>query len=62
MTGTDFDPDAMIDAMAPLLALPLAQADRAVIATHLRIALAMAATVEAVPLPDAAEPLPVFRP
>jgi hypothetical protein len=58
----DFDPDAVIDAMAPLLGLPLAAADRAAIATHLRIARAMADTLAAHPLPDDAEPLPVFRP
>ena len=59
---TEFDPDTLIDAMAPLLDLPLEAADRAVIATHLRIARSMAATVAAHPLPDDAEPLPVFRP
>ena len=59
---TEFDPDTLIDAMAPLLDLPLEAADRAVIATHLRIAQGMAATVAAHPLPDDAEPLPVFRP
>jgi hypothetical protein len=59
---TDFDPDAVIAAMAPLLDLPLDAADQSVIATHLRIARTMAATVAAVPLPDPAEPLPVFRP
>ncbi len=59
---TEFDPDRVIDAMAPLLDLPLDGADRAVIAMHLRIAHAMAATVAAVPLSDHAEPLPVFRP
>jgi len=59
---TEFDPDAVIAAMAPLLDLPLEGADAAVVATHLRIARAMAATVAAVPLSDEAEPLPVFRP
>ena len=59
---TDFDPDAVIDAMAPLLGLPLAAANRTVIATHLRIARRMAATVADLSLPDDSEPLPVFRP
>lgn len=62
MTDPDFDPDALIDAMAPLLDLPLEAVDRAVVATHLRIARRMAGSVAAHPLPDAAEPLPVFRP
>jgi hypothetical protein len=59
---SEFDPDRIIDAMAPLLELPLQHADRGLIATHLRIARSMAAIVAAHPLPDDAEPLPVFRP
>ena len=62
MTDPEFDPEAYIDAMAAALDLPPGAADRAVIATHLGIARAMAANVEAHPLPDEAEPLPVFRP
>lgn len=62
MTDRDVDPDAMIDAMAPLLGLPVAAADRAVVAAHLRIARRMADALGDVPLPDAADPLPVFRP
>lgn len=56
------DLEATITGMAALLDLPLEHADRAVIATHLRIARDMAATAFDQPLPDEAEPLPVFRP
>ena len=57
-----FDPDAVVAAMAPLLGLSLEPADPAVVALHLRIAAGMAEVVDAVALPEDAEPLPVFRP
>jgi hypothetical protein len=57
-----FDADAVVAAMAPMLGLPLHDADPAVVALHLRIAAGMAEVVGAVDLPEEAEPLPVFRP
>lgn len=57
-----FDPEAVIAAMAPLLELPLDEADPGAVAMHLRIAKGMADVVAAVELSDDAEPLPVFQP
>ena len=57
-----FDPEALIDAMAPLLGLDLQVGYRAGVATNLRIAAAMAALVLAEPIDDEAEPAPVFTP
>lgn len=59
---SDFDPEVVVSAMAPMLDLPLEDADQAAVALHLRIAKGMADMVAAVDLPDDAEPLPVFLP
>lgn len=57
-----FDPDAVIDAMAPLMGLAIAPDYRDGVAGNLRIAAAMAALVLADPPGDHAEPAPVFTP
>jgi hypothetical protein len=57
-----FDPEAVIDALAPLLGLPVTSEYRAGAAANLRIAAAMAALVLAEPVGDHAEPAPVFTP
>ena len=57
-----FDPEAVIDALAPLLGLTVPAEARAAVATNLRIAAAMAALVLERPLGDDAEPAPVFTP
>ncbi len=57
-----FDPEAVIDAMAPLLGLDVRAEDRAGVASNLAIAAAMAALVLEPPLGDHAEPAPVFQP
>jgi hypothetical protein len=57
---TQFDPDAVIDAMAPLLDLTIGQDFRAGVATSLRICADFAAVVASVPLDDHEEPAPVF--
>lgn len=58
----DFDPDRVIDAMAPLLGLDIRPEHRAGVAANLRIAAGLAALVLAEPLGDHAEPAPVYTP
>ena len=63
MTGQDrkpFDPEAVIDAMAPLLDLSIDPDYRPGIATNLLVTARFAAVVLAAPLDDEAEPAPVF--
>lgn len=65
MSGTGpapFDPEAMMDAMAPLLGLTIEPAARAAVAANLEVTARFAAIVMAVPLDDEAEPAPVFVP
>ncbi|WP_237477793.1 AtzG-like protein [Lichenibacterium dinghuense] len=62
MTAPAFDPEAVIDAMAPLLGLAVAPEHRAGIAANLRALAAMAALVLDPPVGDHAEPAPVFTP
>ena len=60
VTGHAFDPEAMVDAMAPLLGLTLTPESRAQTIVHLRIAAEHAQKLLSVPLDDADEPAPVF--
>lgn len=63
MTRTsDFDPEAVIDAMAPLLGLDIAPEYRSGIATNLRVTAGLATLVLEFPIDDHAEPAAVFRP
>ncbi len=55
-----FDPEAVIDAMAPLLGLTIAPDQRAGVVTNLVVTARFAALVLAEPMPDDAEPAPVF--
>ncbi len=57
-----FDPEAVIDALAPLLGLTIAPESRGPVAANLRVAAAMAELVCDAPLGDHAEPAPVFTP
>lgn len=54
--------DALIDAGTALLRIPVDPAWRPAIRLHLGISLTHAATVLDFPLPDDAEPAPVFQP
>lgn len=56
------DPEAVIDAMAPLLGLDIAPEYRPGIAANLRVTAGLAALVLEFPLDDHAEPAAVFRP
>jgi hypothetical protein len=60
MSSASFDPEALIDAMAPLLGLTLTPESRAQTALHLRIAAQQAEKLFTVSLDDAEEPAPVF--
>ena len=57
-----FDPEALADAMAPLLGLTQTPESRAQTIVHLRIAAEQAAKLLSVRLDDDAEPAPVFAP
>ena len=57
-----FDPEAVIDAMVPLLGLAVAPDHRPGIATNLAVTAALAALVLDFPLDDHAEPAAVFTP
>ena len=58
-SATAFDPDALIDGMAPLLGLPIEPDFRPGIVANLRT-IARHAELLDVPLDDRAEPAPVF--
>ena len=60
MTAKVFDPEAVVDAMAPLLGLTLTPESRAQTLVHLRIAAEQAERLLSVPLDDQQEPAPVF--
>ncbi|TVQ34383.1 MAG: DUF4089 domain-containing protein [Geminicoccaceae bacterium] len=60
---TAFDPDAWIDAMAPVVGLPIGDLERPGVRTFLGVAKGMADLLDAVELPDDELALaPVFRP
>ena len=60
MTAAPFDPEALIDAMSPLLELPLTPESRAETIVHLRIAAEQAQLLLSAPIGDDEEPAPVF--
>ena len=62
MTGQPFDPDAYVDAAAALIGLPIDPAHRPGVVVNLERIAQMAALVVEFPLPEDAEPAPVFRP
>ncbi len=57
-----FDPDALIEAMAPLLGLTLTPQSHAQTVVHLRIAAEHAALLLSATIGDEDEPAPVFVP
>ncbi len=60
MSSEPFDPEAVIDAMAPLLGLALTPESRTQTAAHLKIAAQQAEKLLSIALDDAEEPAPVF--
>lgn len=61
MSDDEFDVEAMIDAMAGFLDLPVEAEYRPGIAGHLTVARAIAKDVLAFETSDEAEPAPVYR-
>ncbi len=57
----DADPEAVIDAVAPLLGLRIRPEDRPGVVANLRVTARFAALLLDEPLGDEAEPAPVFR-
>jgi hypothetical protein len=62
MTDGPFDPEALVEAMAPLLNVALTPQSRAQTIAHLRIAAEQAALLFGGATDDADEPAPVYRP
>lgn len=62
MTDKPFDPEAVIDALAPLLKLDIVPDYRPGIVINLNITARLAALVLEFPLGDHAEPAAVFHP
>lgn len=62
MTEPDAEAERLMDAAAGYLGLPVEEAYRAGIRSHLVIARAMAELVLSVELEDEAEPAPVYTP
>ena len=60
MIAKTFDPEGVVNAMAPLLGLTLTAESRAQTIVHLRIAAEQAERLLSVPLDDQQEPAPVF--
>jgi hypothetical protein len=56
------DPEALLAALLPTTGIPLDPAWRPAVVANLRVATAIAAALQAFPLPDATEPAPVFEP
>jgi hypothetical protein len=61
-TAGALDADKIIDAMAPLLGLAVTDADRPGVRAHLETAARLNAGLDAMVIPDAIEPAPVFAP
>ena len=62
MIADSFDPEAVVDAMIPLLGLTMTAELRAQTVIHLRIAAEQAEKLLSVSLDDQEEPAPVFLP
>jgi hypothetical protein len=60
MMSAPFDPEALIEAMSPLLKLTLTPQSRAQALVHLRIAAEQAGLILSAPIGDDDEPAPVF--
>jgi Protein of unknown function (DUF4089) len=62
VTSVSFDPEAVVDAMLPLLRLTATAESRSQTITHLRIAAEHAEKLLSVSFDDQEEPAPVFAP
>ena len=62
MTDEPFDPEALVDAMAPLLKIAPTPESRAQVILHMSIAAEQAELLFSAEIGDEVEPAPVFRP
>ena len=62
MTVPEFNPEAVVDAVSPLLGLTLTAESRVQTILHLRIAAQQAELLLTAEIGDEDEPAPVFRP
>ena len=62
MTDQPFEPEVYVDAAAALIGLPIDPVHRPGVVVNLERLAQMAALVMEFPLPDEAEPAPVFLP
>lgn len=62
MSYKPFDVDAVIESVAPLVQLPIADEYRPGVRQNLKTAAKMAALLAQVKLDDSVEPAPVYRP
>ena len=62
MNAPEFNPEAVVDALAPLLGLTLTAESRAQTVLHLQIAAQQAELLFTADIGDQDEPAPVFRP
>jgi Protein of unknown function (DUF4089) len=62
VTPNSFDPEAVVDAMLPLLGLTVTHESRTRTIVHLRIAADLAQKLLSPPFDDQEEPAPVFTP
>ena len=62
MNEASFDPDAVIDAMAQMIEIPVRPEFRDAVRFNLEVTARFARLVLDFPLPDDAEPGPVFTP
>ena len=60
MTAAPFDPEALVEAMSPLIGLTLTPESRTETVVHLRIAREQAELLLGEPMGDDEEPAPVF--
>lgn len=60
-TDKPFDPEAVMDAMIPLLGLPIGPEHRPGVIMNLAVTARLAALVTEFPLPDEVDPAPVFE-
>jgi hypothetical protein len=60
MSAKPFDPEALVDAMTPLIGLTLTQESRTQTILHLKIAADQAALLLSAEIGDEDEPAPVF--
>ncbi len=56
------DVESIVDSMARIVGVSMSDESRAAVVTHLAIAFRMAPVVMDFPMPDEAEPAPVFTP